>query len=321
MLYLNDRDLQELGQDWPALVDMAEAAVRILDTGDYAQPVKPYLRYGNPKNRIIAMPAYLGEQVNTAGIKWIASFPDNIRSGLPRAHSVTILNDALTGQPAAILNSPLASIIRTASVSGVMLRHYLAVRPHESMELGIIGWGPIGKYHYHMAMALYGDRITRVRIYDIKECTLSDLPPALRDKTEVAESWEEAYLYSNVFMTCTVSEHRYIDLPPRQGSLLLHVSLRDYKPEALAGIKAIIVDDWNEVCRENTDMELLHLQLGLERSGTQTLADVVCRGYLNRYDIDEPILFSPMGMAVFDMATAAYLVRLARAKGMGTELF
>lgn len=60
MLYLNDRDIREVGLDWPSLVESIETTVRILDSGDYAQPVKPYLRYKNPQNRIIAMPAYVG---------------------------------------------------------------------------------------------------------------------------------------------------------------------------------------------------------------------------------------------------------------------
>lgn len=86
MLYLNDQDIQAIGLEWADLVESAEATVRILDSGDYAQPVKPYLRYNHPQNRIIAMPAYVGGDVNAAGIKWISSFPDNIGSrSSPRA--------------------------------------------------------------------------------------------------------------------------------------------------------------------------------------------------------------------------------------------
>ncbi|MDF2935390.1 MAG: ornithine cyclodeaminase [Paenibacillaceae bacterium] len=322
MLYLNDRDIRAVGLDWPALVDAVEAAVRIVDAGDYAQPIKPYLRYGSPRNRIIAMPAYMGGDVNAAGIKWIASFPDNIKSGLPRAHSVIVLNDSQTGEPSAILNSPLTSIIRTASVSGLMMGAFLQERPLAQIELGIVGWGPVGRLHYEMALALYGDRIGRIRIYDIREVDLLEagVPARFREKTEVSASWEEVYRRSDIFMTCTVSNHRYINLPPEKGSLLLNVSLRDYQPEALAPVKAIIVDDWDEVCRENTDIERLHLEHGLIRSDTLTIADVVCRRGLADFAATEPVLFCPMGMAVFDIATAVYFAGGARKKGIGTGL-
>ncbi|RAU96143.1 2,3-diaminopropionate biosynthesis protein SbnB [Paenibacillus sp. YN15] len=322
MLYLNDRDIRAVGLDWPALVDAMEAAVRIVDAGDYAQPIKPYLRYKNPRNRIIAMPAYMGGNVNAAGIKWIASFPDNIKSGLPRAHSVMVLNDPLTGEPSAILNSPLTSIIRTASVSGLMIRAYLQERPLAQIELGIVGWGPVGRLHYEMALALYGDRIGRVRIYDIRQVDLlkADVPAHYREKTEMAASWEEVYRRSDIFITCTVSDHRYINLSPVKSSLLLNVSLRDYQSEAVASVKAVIVDDWEEVCRENTDIERLHLEQGLTRSGIRTIADVVCRRELSGFAPTEPVLFCPMGMAVFDIATAVYYTERARKKGIGTEL-
>lgn len=322
MLYLNDRDIRAVGLDWPALLDALEAAVHIADTGEYAQPIKPYLRYGDPRNRIIAMPAYVGGTVHAAGIKWIASFPDNINHGLPRAHSVMVLNDAQTGEPSAILNSPLTSIVRTASVSGLMMRAFLEERPLEQFELGIVGWGPVGRLHYEMALALCGDRIKDILIYDLREVDLTefDIPAHCLEKTKVAASWEEVYRSSDIFMTCTVSDHRYIHLPPAEGQLLLNVSLRDYQPEALAAVKAIIVDDWEEVCRENTDIERLHLEQGLTRSGTRSLADVVCRRSLAEFAPTEPILFCPMGMGVFDIATAVYFARRAREMGIGTEL-
>ncbi|WP_150271163.1 2,3-diaminopropionate biosynthesis protein SbnB [Paenibacillus tepidiphilus] len=320
MLYLSDRDLRAVGLDWPAFVDTAEAAVRLLDSGDYAQPVKPYLRYKNLQNRIIAMPAYLGGEVNAAGIKWISSFPDNLKAGLPRAHSIIVLNDPGTGQPAAVLNSPVPSIVRTASVSGLMIRHFLQARARERIRLGIIGWGPVGQYHCRMAMALYGDRIERITIFDLKGADLSDYPSPERERIEVAETWGEVYRHSDIFITCTVSNHRYIDIPPASGSLLLNVSLRDFKPEALAAVKAIVVDDWEEVCRENTDIEQLHLEQGLDRNGTQAITDVVCRSGLTAFAEDEPVFFCPMGMAVFDIATAVYYVKKAREAGIGTEL-
>lgn len=320
MLYLNDRDIRAVGVDWPDLVESVETAVGIIDSGDYAQPVKPYLRYKNPQNRIIAMPAYVGGKVNTAGIKWISSFPNNILTGRPRAHSIIVLNDHSTGQPSAVLNSPLPSIVRTASISGLMIRYYMQARSLEQIHLGIIGWGPIGQYHCQMVTALYGDRIERIRIYDIKGVDLSGFSSLYSNRIEVAETWADVYQHSNIFITCTVTEHRYIDLPPEKGSLLLNVSLRDYKPKALASVKAIIIDDWDEVCRENTDIEQLHLKQGLTRDGTRLITDVVLRHSLAEFSEDEPIFFCPMGMAVFDIATAVYYVNKAREKGIGTEL-
>ncbi|MNY66164.1 hypothetical protein D3C86_2035440 [compost metagenome] len=101
---------------------------------------------------------------------------------------------------------------------------------------------------------------------------------------------------------------------------MLNVSLRDYKPKALATVTAVIVDDWDEVCRENTDIQQLHLEQGLARTGTRTITDVVVRRCLAEFAEDEPVFFCPMGMAVFDIATAVYYVKQAREQGLGTVL-
>jgi 2,3-diaminopropionate biosynthesis protein SbnB len=325
VLYLGDQHIRSIGLNWGELVDSIETAVRIMDSGDYAQPIKPYLRYHNPANRIIAMPAYIGGSVQAAGIKWIASFPGNIDAGLPRAHSVTLLNNAGTGIPYAMLGTPLPSVARTAAVSGLMIRHYLKAQGAERrFKLGIIGFGPVGRLHYDMCSELFGDRLEDVQVYDIRGCELDSpdlagVDDALRSRTRQASSWQQLYNECDLIITCTVSKERYIDIPPAAGSLLLDVSLRDYAASAIRGITAIIVDDWEEVCRENTDIELLHLERGLTKAQTSSLTDVVCRGALAKFAASEPVLFCPMGMAVFDMAVANYFVGRAQALDIGIQ--
>src|SRR5438552_8733261 len=104
MLYVSEQDLLHVGVDWPANVNAIAETARIVNAGDFAQPIKPYLRYREPQNRIIAMPAFVGGSVDMAGIKWISSFPGNIDRGIRRANSVVILNDTATGEPRAIIN-------------------------------------------------------------------------------------------------------------------------------------------------------------------------------------------------------------------------
>jgi len=322
LLYLGEEHIRQIGFQWEELVDCIETAVSAIDAGDCVQPLKPYLRYRNPRNRMIAMPAYVGGPIHSAGLKWIASFPGNLDHGLPRAHSVTILNDADTGRPTAMINTALVSAARTAAVSGLMLRHWLAAKsPSFRLRVGIIGWGPVGRLHADMCRRLYGDRTDFLYAFDIrgvKEDVFEDAGAGVPFRT--AGSWQELYAACNIVMTCTVSDDRYIDRPPSPGSLLLDVSLRDYRLEAIRRISAVVVDDWNEVCRENTDIELLHLHNGLAKSGTIALTDVVCRQALSRLDETEPVLFCPMGMASFDIAAAAWYARQAAARGIGMTL-
>lgn len=323
MLYLNDKDLRAIGFRWRELLGIIREAARTIDRGEYAQPLKPYLRYGDPANRMIAMPAYVGGGIHAAGIKWIASFPGNLSAGLPRAHSVTVLNDADTGKPTAILSTATVSAVRTAAVSGLMLERWLASRSPDGkrLRIGIIGWGPVGRIHFEMCRSLFGDHIDHIYLTDIRGIDLQNMfAGEAADRVTVTDGWADWYPQCNVIITCTASSSRYIDTPPAPGTLLLDVSLRDYQLEAIRAIRSIVVDDWTEVCRENTDIELLHREAGLQAEDVMTLGDVSNRNALTGLDAGETVLFCPMGMAVFDVAVAHWYARQGEKLGIGTWL-
>ncbi|MGO4498982.1 2,3-diaminopropionate biosynthesis protein SbnB [Paenibacillus sp. 2RAB27] len=320
MLYLQDDHIREIGIDWKKLTDIIEDVVAIQDNGDCAHPLKPYLRFRDPKNRIIAMPAYVGGNINISGIKWIASFPDNRLKGLPRAHNTLILNKPTTGEPLAFIHSGLLNGLRTAAVSGVMLSQFVMFRQPDRLRIHLIGWGPIGRLHLDMCVALFGEWIEEVRIYDLNGVELGTIPAAIQSRTQVINDWRTGYREANVIMTCTVSAERYIDEAPPRGALLLNVSLRDYKPESVADVKTIIVDDWREVCRERTDIEQLHHLYGLQESDVHTLADVVLRDQLASVETQEPVFFNPMGLGIFDVAVAGYYWREALRLQKGVTL-
>lgn len=320
MLYLNEKDLLKIGMNWDETIDTIEETVKCLNEGDFVQPIKPYLRYRDLTNRIIALIAFVGGKIDLAGIKWIASFPDNINHGIPRAHSVVVLNHADTGVPLSIINSALLSIIRTASVSGLMIRYYLKARPMDRINVAIIGWGPIGRHHYKMCTEILKDKIANIYLYDLRKIDPNTITGPYKNKTIVAKSWQEAYRDTDIFITCTVSKAPYVDEKPKPGSLQLNCSLRDYKVNILDYTKAIIVDDWDEVCREKTDIEIMHKEKGLEKEDTKSIVDVVCNNCLAEYPKGECIMFNPMGMGVFDIATGRYYLDKAKEMRIGLKL-
>ena len=321
MRYLSDKNVKAISLDWKQNVAVIEDAVQCIKSKETAQPIKPYLRYGNPNNRIIAMPAYIGGDIKKAGIKWIASFPENIEKGMARAHSVIVVNEAETGRPISIINSGSISAIRTASVSGFMIEKFLKLnRKEKNFTVGIIGFGPIGRYHLDMCTELLKDKLDKVLLYDLKGVASNEIPENIKDKVVVVNSWEEAYLTADIFITCTVSKYRYIDKQPKNGSLHLNVSLRDYKTDVFDWFKkAMIVDDWEEVCRENTDIEAFHLNNGLQEDEVKSIQDVL-DNQLSTLPKDQPIMFNPMGMAVFDMAIANHYFHLSEKTNTGVFL-
>lgn len=316
MLYLNTGHIENIGINWQDLVQVIKNAACVLAERDFAQPIKPYLRYGDQKNRIIAMPAYIGGNHALAGIKWIASFPDNINKGKLRANSVTILNEADSGVPLCTLNTTIVSAIRTAAVSGLVLKEFMKKGPQEYV-VGIIGFGPIGKMHLKMVEAILGDQIKQILLYDLRPINKDSIESTIKEKITLCSSWQECYENADVFITCTVSDRPYVDLPPKKGSLQLNVSLRDYQSAMRQHMDIIAVDDWEEVCRQNTDIENMHKTQGLQKEETVSIVDVACNHVLDERLPGQVVMFNPMGMAVFDIAIGGYYYRQAKERQIG----
>src|SRR5216117_84391 len=133
--------------------------------GQSVNPDSYFLRFPDkPDCRIIALPAYLGDGFDVAGLKWIASFPGNVQRGIPRASAVLVLNRYDTGYPFAILESSIISAARTAA-SAALAAYWLGGRSRRARSLGIVGTGLIARYLYEFLLDT-GWAIDEVRLYD-----------------------------------------------------------------------------------------------------------------------------------------------------------
>src|SRR5437763_7902401 len=133
--------------------------------GESVNPDSYFLRFPEkPDCRIIALPAYLGNGFDVAGLKWIASYPANVQRGFPRASAVLVLNSYDTGYPFAILESSIISAARTAA-SAALAAYWLSGRSRRAHSLGIVGTGFIARYVYDFLVDT-GWAIEAVQLYD-----------------------------------------------------------------------------------------------------------------------------------------------------------
>lgn len=159
-IYLSEQDMIRAGvTDMLACVDTMEEMFGLLYIGDYrmAGPnndshgamvifpkESPFPNMPKPTadRRMMAMPAYLGGNFCTAGVKWYGSNIANRDKGLPRSILMFTLNDPDTGAPLAHMSANLLSAYRTGAIPGVGARH---LARKDAKVVGLLGPGVMGK--------------------------------------------------------------------------------------------------------------------------------------------------------------------------------
>src|SRR5262249_42985528 len=275
-----------------------------------------------PDCRIIALPAYLGNGFDVAGLKWIASYPANVERGFPRASAVLVLNDYDTGYPFAILESSIISAARTAA-SAVLAAYWLSGQSRRAHSLGIVGTGFIARYVYEFLIDT-GWAIEEVRLYDRlgleseKFRNTACRPERHRMVTIVPDVAQLVRACDLIVFTTVASTPHITDVALfEHNPLVLHISLRDLAPEILLRSQNV-VDDVEHVLKANTSPHLAEQKTGNRNFVTGTLAEIMLgRRSVNR---DRPIIFSPFGLGVLDLAVGKWVYDRAVAAGQALRL-
>jgi 2,3-diaminopropionate biosynthesis protein SbnB len=328
LLYLNRRDVRAVGGDHSDLYLQAlRAAFTAHAEGRTVQPLKPYLRAdatnGHIADRIIAMPAHIGEPA-VSGLKWIGSKHDNPKlAGLERASAIIVLNDPRTNYPVAVLEGSLISAWRTAAVSCLAAEH-LALPGFA--DVALVGCGVIGRTHVAALLERF-EHIAAIHLFDARPAAARELAGQLAGErgdiaVRVAASAEEAVRAGEVVIACTVTDRPYIPLQwLRCGAFVANVSIMDVHKDVFLGADKVVVDDWDQCNRERKLLNELVLDGAFSREQLHAeLGEVISGRRTGRERDDEIILLNPMGIAVADIACAAEVYLRARRQGVGTWL-
>jgi ornithine cyclodeaminase len=307
----------------PECIQQVEAAYLTHGEGQSVNPDSYFLSFPKqPKNRIIALPAHLGGDFGLSGLKWIASYPDNVRRGFPRASAVLILNSAETGYPFACMEASIVSAARTAG-SAVLAAQWCNGGVRRARSLGIVGNGLIARYIYSFLMDM-GWEVDEVQLHDStpgeSERFASQVcRPERHSRVRVAASKEELLRTSDVIVLATVAPapHIHDEALLAHNPLVLNISLRDLAPELLLR-SYNIVDDVEHVMKAETSPHLAEKLTGGRDFVTGTLPELM-RGKC-QVDRTKPIIFSPFGLGVLDLAVGKWVYEIARSTGQDLRI-
>lgn len=304
-------------------IDVVRDAYVAHARGQSVNPDSYFLRFPEkPDCRIIALPAYLGDGIDVAGLKWVASYPANVGRGFPRASAVLVLNDYETGYPFAIFEGSIISAARTAA-SAALAAYWLSGQSRRARSLGIVGTGLIARYVYEFLVDT-GWTIEEVLLYDkspVESEKFKNTVCRLEHHRSVTVARDAAQLLRGsdltVFATVAAAPHITDAALFEHNPLVLHLSLRDLAPEILLRSQNV-VDDVEHVMKANTSPHLAEQQTRDRSFVTGTLADIMLgHRSVNR---SRPIIFSPFGMGILDLAVGKWIYDQAVATGKDLRL-
>ena len=240
--------------------------------------------------------------------------PGNITAGIPRASAVLVLNDYETGYPTALLEAATISAVRTAASAAVAARA-LARHLPATGQVAIIGAGIIARTIIRY-LTLTGYPIENLLIFDLDPGSAQNLAgyasTELGLSVTVASS-VAAVLAAQTLITATTAATPYLDTPLQPGQLVLNISLRDFTPAVILGAENYF-DDVEHCLKAGTSAHLAEQASNSREFVTGTLADVL-RGR-SRPSGTRPVVFSPFGLGVLDLALGHFVLRAARERGL-----
>lgn len=329
ILYLNKFDIQSIcGNSSEIFVNAVENCLRLHTEKNYVQPLKPYLKWygdeGHIADRIIAMPAYLGGEQETAGLKWVGSKHSNPKlHGVERASALIILNDTETHYPIAVMEGSLISGMRTAAVTTVAAKR-LAITNFANVTL--IGCGPIAQMQIKTLLENF-DSINAIHLFDLNEKSMDsfievfkkDYPMINFSKNNTAE---DAVRSGEVVITCTVTKDPYIEFNwLKKGAFVSNISIMDLHKEVFIKADKVIVDDWEQSNREKKIINQLVLEGLFSREQLHgELGEILTGAVAGRETDEEIIILNPMGMAIEDISCAREIYNKALDLKLGKTL-
>jgi ornithine cyclodeaminase len=325
LVILRGSEVQRLleGRDLE-LLQAVRAAYVTHSRGASSLPHSTFLNFPDKqRNRIIALPAYLGEDFGVAGIKWISSFPGNLSQGLDRASAVVILNSSQTGRPKAVIEGSVISAKRTAASAALAAQSLADSEKDTSATL--VGCGVI---NFEIA------RFLHAACPQVKTFHLFDIDPerAHHFKDRFQRTFEGSAVHVMpdlkialgrapiISMATTAIKPHIVDLSVcAPGSTVLHISLRDLSPEVILKSDNV-VDDIDHVSRAQTSIHLAEQLTGNRDFVRCTLADILNGDAPARKDAEGIVVFSPFGLGVLDLAVSKLVRDIAIEQGLGTVI-
>ncbi len=317
LLYLSQADVESVGLEIREIINLLEIAFREKGHGRVEMPPKPGI-HTREDAFIHAMPAYI-PALESAGIKWVSGYPENMKRNLPYISGLLILNDVETGIPIAVMDCVWITAYRTAAATALAAK-YLARA--DSEIAGILACGVQGRTNLEALVAIFP--IKKVYAYDIvasvQEKFVTDMSSKLGVEVIGVNEPKHAVQESDLIVTSgPILKHPTPTIERdwvKQGAFGSAVDFDSYwTPEAMSQMDKISTDDHAQF--------QYYKSIGYFQNTPAPYADLgeIVVGEVKARERDEErTLAINLGLAIDDMAVAPEIYRRAKERNIGTWL-
>lgn len=283
-------------------IEVMEEALAALARGEVHNPLRQAIRAPGAPGLLGLMPAWRGGATPYYALKEVCVFPENPKRGLDTHVGAVILHSGETGEPLAFLNASAITAIRTAAVSAVATK--LLAR-EDAHVLAVVGKGVQAKAHLE-AIPLVRD------IRDVRVCGRG-------------ESVEETVRGADIIVTATSSREpvlrrEWVAPGAHVNAVGSSIAAARELESSLVAAASLFVDRRESTVNESGDY-LFALREGAI-SGPEhiraELGELLTGTASGRTSPDEITLFKSLGLAIEDLAAAAFVYGEARREGRGT---
>lgn len=321
-LVLADREVRDL-VDYPGCIDRLAQAFRELAQGRAQQPLRTVLPLEGHPGLLGMMPGSLTDP-SVVGAKVLTVYPGNRGTGRPSHQGLVALFDPVNGSPLALVDATSLTEVRTAAVSALATRTLAREGSH---VLAILGAGALAETHVRALPVVRP--ITTLRVWDRHperaRSLLERLEPGSM-ATEAAAGPDEAVRGADIVCTVTAArepilEAEWVEEGAHVNAVGAAVPGARELATSLVRRARVFVDRRESAWAEADDLRVPLAEGAIGRGHVVAeLGEVLLGNATGRSSAREVTIFKSVGLAVEDLAAAAYAVERARAEGRGTYI-
>jgi ornithine cyclodeaminase len=305
-------------------IELMADVLSSLARGEAVNPLRSAIRLPGRSGLLGLMPGY-ATKPHALGLKAVTVFPDNHGTRYDAHQGLVLLFEERHGLPLAVMNASEITAVRTAAVSAVATR-LLALE--DADELAILGSGVQARTHLEAMLEVRP--IRRVRVFsptaEHRERFAERESKRHGVQVEAAGSAHAAVRGASIVCTTTSSKE-----PVLHGEWIepgTHVnavgssmpSARELDGYTVARAR-LFVDRRESALNEAGDYLFAQREGRIGESHILgEIGDLLVGGAHGRYKDVEITLFKSLGLAVEDLAAAAFVHRQAIEQGVGTTV-